>query len=134
MQIPFNVFDQRFKPYFKELKKRNIEIHIRSVFLQGLVFLEPEKMGTHFSDYISHFREFHTKINQSGYSIVEVCLNYVNIQPEVDKIIIGICKEEELKTNLKALRTVTLKDKSFYNSFEQFQISNEKIILPFNWN
>ena len=33
VQVPFSVFDQRFRPYFPELKLKNIEIYVRSVFL-----------------------------------------------------------------------------------------------------
>lgn len=32
VQFPYNIFDQRFAPHLSLLKKRNIEIHVRSVF------------------------------------------------------------------------------------------------------
>ena len=37
IQIPFNIIDRRFEPYFERLNKLNIEIHVRSIFLQGLL-------------------------------------------------------------------------------------------------
>src|SRR5690606_6759080 len=40
LQIPFNIFDHRFRKYFALLKKRGVEIHVRSVFLQGLLLME----------------------------------------------------------------------------------------------
>jgi aryl-alcohol dehydrogenase-like predicted oxidoreductase len=36
VQVPFNYFDKRFEIYFKELKQLNVEIHCRSIFLQGI--------------------------------------------------------------------------------------------------
>ena len=35
IQIPYNVADQRGKKYFKFIKKKHIEIQVRSIFLQG---------------------------------------------------------------------------------------------------
>ena len=40
VQLPFNIFDRKFLHYFPILKKMNTEIHIRSIFLQGLMFKE----------------------------------------------------------------------------------------------
>ena len=39
VQLPYNVFDQRFsnKRLINKLKKRKVEIHARSIFLQGLL-------------------------------------------------------------------------------------------------
>ena len=39
IQCPFNIFDQRLitKKYYQILKSKKIEIHVRSIFLQGLL-------------------------------------------------------------------------------------------------
>ena len=39
IQLPINVLNQEFfqKEFFVELKKKKIEIHARSIFLQGLL-------------------------------------------------------------------------------------------------
>ena len=44
IQFPYSVFDRRFEGYFALLKEKNIEIHVRSVFLQGFVFLKPDDL------------------------------------------------------------------------------------------
>ena len=36
VQTPFNVFDQRITPWLETLSRNGIEVHARSVFLQGL--------------------------------------------------------------------------------------------------
>ena len=47
IQFPFNVFDQRLldKKILNNLKKKKIEIHIRSIFLQGLLLLSFNKIS-----------------------------------------------------------------------------------------
>ena len=39
IQIPYNIFDKRWEKLLKN-KKKNIEIHARSIFLQGLLITE----------------------------------------------------------------------------------------------
>ena len=41
IQIPFSIIDQRFKKYFSQLDALNISVYFRSIFMQGLVFLNP---------------------------------------------------------------------------------------------
>ena len=40
IQIPYNIIDRRFEKYFKMLNKLKIDINVRSIFLQGLLFNE----------------------------------------------------------------------------------------------
>ena len=40
VQVPYSILDRKFEPYFELLKEKGVEIHTRSVFLQGL-YLNP---------------------------------------------------------------------------------------------
>ena len=44
VQVPYSIFDRRFEKYFDLLKRKGKEIQARSVFLQGLAFLELEDL------------------------------------------------------------------------------------------
>ena len=131
LQIPFSIYDQRFKKYFKELKKRNIEIHVRSVFLQGLVFMNPEKLSKHFDKYKHQFLSFQNKCLQLNQSISSVCLNYVYSHHEIDRVIIGVCSSKELMDNVIQIKSNSINFSKF--KFDNFKIIDESIILPFNW-
>ena len=133
VQIPFNVFDQRFKSYFSELKNAGIEIHARSVFLQGLVFLQPDELSAHFSDYVQRFTDFQKQVQTSKMSIASVCLNYVYYQHEIDNVILGVCTENELETNIQVINNTDKEQENFMKKITSFRIDDEDIILPFNW-
>jgi aryl-alcohol dehydrogenase-like predicted oxidoreductase len=133
LQIPFNIFDQRFLGYFNELKKRDVEIHVRSAFLQGLVFLEPYELSVHFNNYKGLFTSFQKKVNDTNLSVAEVCLNYLNLFPQIDYVVLGITTEEELKANINSIKTLSNDEKKMIQNFDIFKISDENIILPFNW-
>ena len=133
LQIPFNIFDQRFKSYFKVLKEKRIEIQCRSVFLQGLVFLNPKHMKSHFNEYIPLFLKFHNKIRDLNSTVVKTCLNYVYSIKEIDHIIIGVCSNKELQMSLDSLSSKTFEMEKYHKDFQGFSISDEKIVLPCNW-
>jgi len=133
VQIPFNVFDQRFKPYFSDLKSAGIEIHTRSVFLQGLVFLQPHRLSRHFYEYLKLFTTFHEEVNKANLSIASACLGYVCLQDEIDRVIIGVCSEKELLSNIHAVQDTRFKYGNLMNEISKFRIADEKITLPFNW-
>ena len=42
VQLPYNIIDQNFETsgWIKKLKKMNIKIHVRSIFLQGLLLMK----------------------------------------------------------------------------------------------
>ena len=75
IQIPFNIFDKKFLPYMKQLHDNDVEIHVRSTFLQGLLFKDrnalPEKLQP-MKKYLLQLDEFSKK---SGLSVSEIALN-----------------------------------------------------------
>lgn len=136
IQLPISIFDQRLinNNSLLKLKKKNIEIHARSVFLQGLLFLEenniPPKINK-FKDYILKLNEISLKYNLSK---EEIALLFVNAINEINKIVIGVEKIGQLQSNVKILR----KSESFNKiktliNFEYFSIKDTNIIDPRKW-
>ncbi|MFX3887000.1 hypothetical protein ACJBV2_10375, partial [Streptococcus suis] len=59
VQLPFNVFDQRLKVdgFLKKLKEYDIEVHARSVFLQGLLLTNDVSKLPGIEPYLKQFFE-----------------------------------------------------------------------------
>ncbi len=136
IQLPISIFDQKFitDNFLQRLKRKNIEIHARSIFLQGLLFLEenniPPKM-IKFKDYTSSLNEISLKYNLSK---EEIALLFVNTINEIDKIVIGVEKISQLQRNVKIL----IKSESFNKiktliNFEDLFIKDTNIIDPRRW-
>ncbi len=108
IQIPVNVFNQEFihHPIFARLKKIKCEIHARSLFLQGLVFLSPDQVDPYFFPFKDFLNKFHYDLNNEGISPLEACLNYVLQISGIDYVLIGICCKNELQDVIKASHSV----------------------------
>ena len=89
LQIPFNIFDTRFfqNKSFKIIKK--YEIHVRSIFLQGLLIRENKNFYKKNPDTEILLKNWFIWIKQNSYDSINACLNFVKKKTIVKYIIIG---------------------------------------------
>lgn len=132
LQVPYNVFDQRFKEYFPTLKERKIAIYARSVFLQGLFFLRQDRIDADFSLAKKTTEKLKAISQANAISVAALCLCFVLLEPSIDKIIIGVDSLGQLKENLESMQYLD-RVKDIYTALEALRIDNEEIILPNNW-
>lgn len=133
LQVPFSILDRRFEKYFKRLREENIEIHVRSVFLQGLVFLSPDQLPdklSHASGPVHHLQRVSQKHNLS---ISALCLNYVLLNHFIDKVVIGVDGLEHFQNNVRDLEALE-KVSRLKDGLKDLAILDEEVLLPFKWN
>lgn len=133
VQIPYNVFDQRFSSFFPILRRRKIEIHVRSVFLQGVVFLEMNKLPYYFKKYKKQFLTLNKISTKYNIPISAICLNFVYNNPYIDKVIIGIKNKNELSGNIDNVTLYSKVLNTISEDFGMLKIDDEQVVLPFNW-
>lgn len=127
VQFPLNILDQRFLYLLPELKKKNIEIHTRSTFLQGLLLMNPAVINPYFEP----IKPILEKLPEER---LATALSFVKNIYEIDKIVVGVTSKNELE-ELEELQEIC----SQYNKdmekidFSQFKITDERFILPQNW-
>ena len=132
IQIPFSIFDRRFEPYFEALKAKNIEIHVRSVFLQGLVFMNPNSLSNHLKAISPQLTRLLILAQTNNISLTSIALNFAINQKQIEKVVIGIDSLKQLIENVKILEENNIV-KSLSSEINELQIEDEKILLPFNW-
>jgi len=99
VQVPFNYFDNRFEDSLILLKKMNCEIHTRSTFLQGLFFIEPDRLSSYFNEIKSNLRELQSSHENLSASL----LNFVLNKDFIDKVIVGVENTNQLRENIEGL-------------------------------
>lgn len=102
IQIPFNFFDRRFEPWLDELKNIGCEIHARSAFLQGLFFVNYNKLDPFFEPIRDWMKEFQF-VTRDNVVRASVLLSYVFSFSQIDKVIIGLDNLTQLDDLSKAL-------------------------------
>ena len=129
IQLPYNVFDQRLdnKIFINKLKSQNIEIHARSIFLQGLLLLNKNMLPNKFIKSKSHFEKWHNFLKNNNTSALEECLNFAFSNPNISKFVIGVNSLKNLKEILQSkINFITKK-------FETLKSNNLNLIDPRKW-
>ena len=104
VQAPMNMFDHALKNsgYMEELKKRNIALIIRSVFLQGLFFLDPDQMPpSELRDVAGRqLRVIHELAQREDMTMAELAISYIRDMPGVTSLVLGAEKPGQVRQNL----------------------------------
>ena len=130
IQAPSNIFDQRITNNFiAKLEKQNIDIQIRSIFLQGLILINPSKLPENLSHVKDKLVQFNSKIANIKLSPLDASTNYVFHQLNAKKYIIGIRSLTELEKLIKSINRKEIAN----DFFKQFSENNLEIIDPRNW-
>lgn len=104
MQIPLSFLDQRLlrSGALGRLKQLGVEIHARSAFLQGLVFLPPDRLPASIARIGPRLAEIHTEIAAAEMSPLTAALGFVLGRPEIDRVVLGAASAGEFAQSLRA--------------------------------
>ena len=127
IQLPFNVFDIRLIEggQLKALKKKNIEIHARSIFLQG-VLLSFDSLPNYFSTWRKQFESYQEIVREKELSLLEYALNFVSNTQELDKILVGVDSVDQLTDIVNAFK--------FDANLNAFKIDDINLLNPDLWS
>lgn len=97
VQAPLNIFDQRILSKSDLLKKHSIELHVRSVFLQGVLIASAHERPKRFDRWSNLFAKFDSFVKSTDLSAISCCLGFALQQVSVDKLVIGCTSAESLQ-------------------------------------
>ena len=99
IQTPLNVFDRRIAhlDVLNDLKKRNIKIQARSIFLQGLLLMNINSLPIYFSSWSQHMRAWDKFNKNNKINAIESCINFIKNQSFLDEVIVGVNNLNQLK-------------------------------------
>ena len=106
VQAPFNVFDRRLDTtgWLDRLCQSGVEVHIRSVFLQGLLLMSPEHRPVYFDRWIELMRNWDTWLHRHSLNAVQVCLGHALSHQGIGRVIVGVDSQSQLHEIVGALQ------------------------------
>ena len=99
IQIPLNILDRRInlKKISKIAKKEKIELHVRSIFLQGILLKEKCQIPSYFNKWSKILSKWNKWCLDNKLSKLQACINFIFNNEIADKIIIGIRNSKSSK-------------------------------------
>lgn len=135
IQVPLNVLDTRLIHLnIKELKKKNVAIFARSIFLQGLLHLKPINLPKYLQMEKKYLEKLHLISSHYNISIPQLALTFVRDIPGVTSLVVGCESLSQLRMNLELLESPPLDQRIRDEIVKEFSDVPEKIINPSLWN
>ena len=130
VQLPLNILDRRLIDcdILTRLKNRGVEVHVRSVFLQGLLLMPKHQIPDKFVRWKQTWNIWHEWLADNEISALEASLRYAVAFPEVSKVLVGVESLNQLKEISGAINGV-LPDLP-----ENLQIDDIDLLNPTNWS
>ncbi|MBL4911533.1 MAG: aldo/keto reductase, partial [Alteromonadaceae bacterium] len=131
VQLPLNALDQRFitTGWLAKLTERGIEVHCRSVFLQGLLLMDIKALAPYFLPYLLPLKKFAQMEKKLAISHLVLSLVIACQQKHINKIVVGCCNVKQLQEIINTYNiTLTIKE-----NLAALAYPDENLLLPNNW-
>lgn len=98
IQVPMNVLDQRLidDGQMSRLKEKNVEVHVRSVFLQGLLLMDLNKVPEYFTPILPLLKRWHMAAKEQGFTLLQAALSFARDAVGVDVVLVGVENMQQL--------------------------------------
>jgi aryl-alcohol dehydrogenase-like predicted oxidoreductase len=132
IQFPINLFDQRFlqNNLLENLKNYGIELHARSIFLQGLLLIDNSNISSYFNAIKPALNSLKKECQEKGIKLREALIEFVASIYHIDYCIFGIDSFQQFQEIVN----------DFINCDSVCRIQSKKyicndinIINPMNW-
>jgi aryl-alcohol dehydrogenase-like predicted oxidoreductase len=129
VQSPFNVFDRRLlnSGWLDRLHHAGTEVHVRSVFLQGLLLLPAKERQAEFAPWQDLWSKWDSWLRGKELTPLQASLIFALSRPEIDRVVVGV----DGVSHLAEILSVPTTDPIYFpNSLESSDLS---LINPTKW-
>jgi aryl-alcohol dehydrogenase-like predicted oxidoreductase len=100
IQLPLSILDQRMlaSGHLELLKNEGVEIHVRSVFLQGLLLMPLSNIPAFFEPIRPLLTRWHAAAYTQGFTVNQAAITFVKNIPYVDTVLVGLDNLAQFRT------------------------------------
>lgn len=133
IQVPYNILDNENKKgdLIIKAKQKGKEIHVRSVFLQGLFFIDENNIIPKLRPLVPYLKNIKNYCDFQNISINELSLGYVTTNPNIDGVLMGVDSAKQLKDNLSCMNSENVT--SIKKFVETIDVKEVELLNPVNW-
>lgn len=125
IQLPVSIVDQRLLDdgFLSTLKKQGIEIHVRSIFLQGVLLEDPAQL----TDFLQPVKRILIGIDDCG-NRLKVLLDFIRTEVLADVVVVGCHSNHQLQEILDVWATPPVEV-----DFKGFAVKDKTLLDPRLW-
>ncbi len=130
VQAPFNILDRRMldSGWVDRLQALGIEVHARSIFLQGLLIMPGGSRPARFNRWQEIWETWECWLADNRLSPLEACLRYALSVPGLDKLVVGV-------DGIRQFREIVAVGEQLLGSTPDFpRVLDQALINPSMWS
>jgi aryl-alcohol dehydrogenase-like predicted oxidoreductase len=130
VQAPTNVFDRRLarSGWLDRLSASGVEVHVRSMFLQGLLLMPADEVPARFDPWRERLARWRAWLVEERLTPVEGCIAHALGLPQVERFVVGCENLEQLREIVQAFGGVARCAPS------SLETDDERLIDPATWS
>lgn len=140
VQMPFNLFDQSAhrRNFFTTARQRVCTVHVRSVFLQGLLLMEPEAIPVHLAGARPMLTRLSELARETGLSRNFLACAYAYHRSAQSPLVVGAETAAQVRENCAIMAEVRKMAPGQFAALaavieEELQVEDPFIINPAKW-
>jgi aryl-alcohol dehydrogenase-like predicted oxidoreductase len=129
VQAPFNILDQRIlsSGWMARLHSMDVELHVRSIFLQGVLLMNSEDRSDYFNQWAKLWQLLEAWLREAKLMPLDACVRFINQFEKINQFIVGVDNKEQLAQIILASKMPPIKAPDYLTS------DDEALINPSNW-
>jgi aryl-alcohol dehydrogenase-like predicted oxidoreductase len=129
VQSPLSVLDRRLitSGWLERLVDCGVEVHARSVFLQGVLLMSAAQRPKKFDRWLDLWDRYHDWVQETGLSPLEACLAYVSSLPQISQVVVGVNGLNHIQQILQA------QINQMPNCLPELETEDEELLNPLAW-
>ena len=130
VQLPFNILDRRMidRGMLAKLREKDIEVHARSIFLQGLLLMSEQNRPDKFNRWSILWKVWCEWLNDNQITALEATTRYAISIPEISKVLVGVDNMDQLK------EIVAVSSGVLPNIPDELYTDDVNLLNPSNWS
>lgn len=134
-QVPVNLFDQRLigSGLIRQMKEEGRAVFARSVFLQGLFFLDPDQLSGSLAPAAGWLRQLREIAAGEGMSVAQLAFSYIRDLDGISSIVFGAESVRQVRQTAALQEGRPLSATARVRIGQAFGFLPEEIITPRFW-
>ena len=129
VQLPFSVYDQRLLQdgTLARLASVGVEIHARSIFLQGILLMSSTQLPNHLVKFVDHHERYLAYLKSTRVKPLEAAISFVTDCPEISVALVGVSSARDFDECIAAFSRDRILD------LADFAVADKGLIDPRSW-
>lgn len=125
IQLPLSIYDQRLlkSGIIRQLKEKEKIIHVRSIFLQGLILENYQNWPSFLSNrFKEHHKNINSELRKRNIDMIYAALSFIYSCDDIDAVLFGVSNFEEFNQIVE-----------IWKSLKENNIDLSNLNLDFSW-